>query len=154
MHVFKGDHSHGAKGVPSTNTSGAKPRGWSTRQNDTGPVCASGRRSPRASELPGQPAHEQIAADAMAAGWRRSAAPSSLRRRGLGIDPDLRCRPDLCQIGMIPRISGRSPRTTPIRKDGLRTPRERLGLRQWSHDTTSPQFSGIPPDRAVGSAAG
>jgi hypothetical protein len=32
----------------SMSTSEAKPHGWSTMPNDSGPVCRSGRRSPRA----------------------------------------------------------------------------------------------------------
>jgi hypothetical protein len=58
MHVFKGEHSHGVKGVASRKlwhalqavdkSFAAKPRGWSTTPNDTGPVIGSGRRSLKA----------------------------------------------------------------------------------------------------------
>jgi hypothetical protein len=51
MHVFKGEHGRGAKGVASRklwhvlhaveNISEAKPHGWSPMPNDTVPVCTS-----------------------------------------------------------------------------------------------------------------
>jgi hypothetical protein len=40
--------SCGTRCMPSTNISAAKPHGWSTTPNDSGPDCTSERRSPRA----------------------------------------------------------------------------------------------------------
>ena len=58
MHVFKGEHSQGAKGVPSRKLWHAlhaidqylrgQPHGWSTTPNGTVPVNGSERRSPKA----------------------------------------------------------------------------------------------------------
>jgi hypothetical protein len=61
MHVFKGEHrgarrtwrraSCGTRCMRSMSISVAKPRGWSTTPNDTGPVIGSGRRSQNAQQI-------------------------------------------------------------------------------------------------------
>jgi hypothetical protein len=62
MHVFRGEHRSSARSVwhhascgtrymRSTNISAAKPCGWPTTPNDTGPVIRSARRSPRARQI-------------------------------------------------------------------------------------------------------
>ena len=75
MHVFKGEHSQGVKGVASrklwhelhavVNISEAKPRGWSTMPSGTVPVCGRNVDHRGHGELLGQPADEQVAADEM-----------------------------------------------------------------------------------------
>src|SRR5271165_1056525 len=99
MHVFKGEHSQGAKGVASRKLWHALHavdkylKGQAAWLVNYAKRFRAGLRvgtsiTEGTSELPGQPAHEQVPADAMVAKWRRSAAPSSLR----SLQRHARCR--------------------------------------------------------------
>jgi hypothetical protein len=90
MHVFKGEHRQGAKGVAARKLWHALHavdkylRGQAAWLVNYAKRHRVGLRVGTSitegnSELPDQPADEQVPADAMVAKWRRSAAPSSLR---------------------------------------------------------------------------
>jgi hypothetical protein len=98
MHVFKGERSRGMKGVGSRKLWHALHaidkylRGQAAWLVNYAKRFRTGERVgtsiTEGTELPGQPAHEQIAADALVATGRQSAAPGPLR----SLQRHTRCR--------------------------------------------------------------